>query len=84
MQILAADRPLKGGDARLKGRTDATYYKEGGLYKYTVGASTDYSEILRLRRELAAKFPGAFVIAFRGDEKMDVNAAIAEWRKGKR
>ena len=84
VQILAADRQLKAGDSRLKGLTNATYYKEGGLYKYTVGASADYAEIQRLRKELAVKFPGAFVIAFRGDEKVDVNAAIAEWRKGKR
>ena len=37
-----------------------------------------------LRREVAKKFSGAFIIAFRGDEKMDVNAAIAEWRKKKK
>ena len=84
VQILASDRQLKATDSRLKGRKDATYYKEGGLYKYTVGASADYSEVQRLRKELATVFPGAFVIAFRGDEKMDVNVAIAEWRKGKR
>ena len=84
VQILASDRVLKAGNAQLKGRTDATYYKEGGLYKYTVGATTDYNEALRLRREVAQKFSGAFIIAFRGDEKMDVNAAIAEWRKKKK
>lgn len=81
VQILASDRQLKAGSAQLKGRTDAMFYKEGGLFKYTVGASADYNEILRMRRELAATFPGCFVIAFRGDEKIDVNAAIAEWRK---
>ena len=74
---------MKASDSRLKGRKDATYYKEGGFYKYIVGASTDYNAVLQLRRELAKTFPGAFVIAFRGDEKMDVNAAIAEWRKKK-
>ena len=83
VQILASDRQLKAGDSRLKDRKDATYYKEGGLYKYTIGASADYSEIQRLRKELVTLFPGAFVVAFRGDEKMDVNAAIAEWRKRK-
>ena len=81
MQILASDRQLKAGNPQLKGQKDADFYKEGALYKYTVGVSTDYNEILRLRRELAKKFPGAFVIAFRGNEKVDVNAAIAEWKK---
>ena len=83
VQILASDRVLKAGNPQLKGRQDATYYKEKGLYKYTVGASTNYNEINQLRRTLTASFPGAFVIAFRGDQKMDVNAAIAEWRKKK-
>ena len=81
VQILASDRQLKAGSPQLKGRNDADFYKEGGLYKYTVGASADYSEIQRLRKELAATFSGCFVVAFRGSEKMDVNAAIAEWRK---
>ena len=81
VQILASDRQLKAGSPQLKGRNDADFYKEGGIYKYTVGASADYSEIQRLRKELAATFSGCFVVAFRGSEKMDVNAAIAEWRK---
>ena len=87
VQILTSDRQLKATDSRLKGLKAVDYYKEGGLYKYTVGASTNYSEILRLRKEVAAKFPGAFVIASRGREKMDVNVAIRLWqeeKKGKR
>ena len=82
VQILACDRRLPAGSPQLKGRKDAEYYKEGALYKYTVGASTNYREILQLRRELAKSFPGAFVIAFRCGEKMDTNTAIADWRAG--
>lgn len=83
VQILASDRQLKVGSPQLKGRTDATFYQEGALYKYTIGATTNYNEILRMRRELAQTFPGCFVVAFRGSVKTDLNAAIAEWRKKK-
>lgn len=83
VQILASDRQLKANSPQLKGRKDAAFYQEGALYKYTIGATSDYYEILRLRKELTPTFPGCFVIAFRGSEKTDLNAAIAEWRKKK-
>ena len=81
VQILTSGSVLKPGSRLLKGRSDASYYREGGLYKYTVGASTNYQEIYRLRKEVLPKFPEAFIIAFRGDKKMDVNEAIREYKK---
>jgi N-acetylmuramoyl-L-alanine amidase len=46
-----------------------------------VGASEDYNEINRLRKELSDKFPQAFVIAFRNGQRCDVQQAIQEFRK---
>lgn len=80
LQIFVADRVLKAGDPRLKGQTGAEYYKEGGMLKYTIGASTDYNEVYRLRKSMADTFPGCFIIAFRNGEKMDVNEAIREFK----
>ena len=83
VQILASAAKLKQGSTQLKGRADATFYQEGGMYKYTVGESADYNEINRLRRSLAEKFPQAFVIAFRNGKKMDVQQAIQEFKANK-
>ena len=83
VQILTSGSVLKPGNRLLKGRTDAAYYREGGIYKYTVGVSTNYQEIYRLRKEVLPKFPEAFIIAFRGDKKMDVNEAIREYKSNK-
>ena len=80
VQILASSSRLKGTAPQLKGRTDADYYQEGGMYKYTVGASTNYNEIYRLRKELLDKFPQAFIIAFKDGQKMDVRQAIQEFK----
>lgn len=80
VQILIASTPLKIGDRQFKGLTDIDYYKEGGIVKYTVGASENYNEIYRLRRSLLDKFPQAFIIAFKGGQKMNVQAAIAEFK----
>ena len=83
VQILTSGSRLRSGNRLLKGVDDADYYKDGAIYKYTVGASTNYQEIYQLRKTLLAKFPQAFIIAFRGTERMDVNAAIREYKNNK-
>lgn len=80
VQVFVAERVLKATDTRLKGEKEAQYYKEGGMVKYTIGASTDYNEIYRLRKTLAEKFPGCFIIAFKNGEKTNVNEAIREFK----
>lgn len=84
VQILVSSSKLKAGDARLKGLENVDSYTEGGLQKYTVGASTDYNEIYRLRKGLLDKFPEAFIIAFRQDAKMNVQEAIRVFRNRKK
>jgi N-acetylmuramoyl-L-alanine amidase len=83
LQILVSDKELKPNDKQLKGLKDVEYYKEGKMLKYTTGASTNFNEVNRLRKSLLEKFPDAFVIAFRNDKKMDVNEAIAEFKKNR-
>lgn len=83
VQILSSSSKLKAGDARFKGLTDVDSYRDGGMYKYTVGASTDYNEIYRLRKQVAATIPEAFIIAFKGGQRVDVNAAIREFKSKK-
>lgn len=83
VQILSSSTKLKAGDARFKGLTSVDAYRDGGMYKYTVGASTDYNEIYRLRKQVAATFPEAFIVALKGGQRVDVNAAIREFKAKK-
>ncbi len=83
VQILASKSQLKATSPQLKGQTDVDYYRESGLYKYTVGASTDYNSINRLRKEIQSRFPQAFVIAFKNGQKTDVRQAIQEFKNHK-
>jgi hypothetical protein len=83
VQIFVSDKVLDASDTRLKGEK-ANYYKEGRVFKYTLGASTDYNEIMQLRKDLAAKFPGCFVVAFKNGEKMNTNDAIIEFKLNQR
>lgn len=81
IQILTSSKPLTKNDKRLKGLKNVDYYKEKGLYKYTYGASGDYNKVLRTKRSITPQFKDAFIIAFRNGEKMNINEAIAEFKK---
>lgn len=83
VQIFISEKALDPSDARFKGEK-ANYYKEGRVCKYTIGASTDYNEISQLRKDLTAKFPGCFVVAFRNGEKINTNDAIIEFKLNSR
>lgn len=80
VQIFASSVKLKANDARFKKHKDAVFYQEGGMYKYTIGASEDYNAINRLRKELLADFPEAFIIAFKDGSRMNVVEAIKEFK----
>ena len=69
IQILTSSRPLGKNDKRLKGLKNVDYYQEGGLYKYTYGASSDYNKVLRTKRSITAQFKDAFIIAFKNGKK---------------
>lgn len=83
LQIFVSDRILRKGDAHFKGETDYESFREGDLVKYTMGASSNYNEIYRLRKSLQEKFPEAFIIAFKSGQKYDVNQAIREFKQNK-
>lgn len=83
LQIFVGSRKLRKGDAHFKGETDYDSFQEGNLVKYTLGASTNYNEIYRLRKEKLDKFPEAFIIAFKNGQKYDVNQAIREFKQNR-
>ena len=83
VQIIAAQRQLKAGDHNFRGLEGCELYQENGMVKYTYGASNNYNEIYRLRKAILDKFPGAFIIAFKNGDKMDVNQAIREFKQNR-
>lgn len=77
VQFTTSKEQLKTNDRKLKGVRDTEFFKEGGVYKYTAGSTSDYNKILKTKKEVQAKFPDAFVVAFLGDKKI----SVAEARK---
>jgi len=83
IQILTSDKKLSANSKQFKGLSPVGHYQEKGLYKYTYGESTDYNKVLRTKRQISAKFKGAFIIAFKNGKKMDVNQAIKEFKNNR-
>ena len=72
---------FRSGDKQFKGLQNIDHYKEEGMYKYTYGASTDYNKVIQTQRSIKDKFNGAFIIAFKDGKKININEAIAEFKK---
>jgi N-acetylmuramoyl-L-alanine amidase len=83
VQILASSSRQRISKSKLNGQKSECY-EEGGFYKYTVGASEDYDEIVKIRESLVENFPEAFIIAFKNGQRVDTRAAIREFRSNKK
>lgn len=84
VQIMVCHNKLKEGDRQLKGLKGCDYYQESGDWKCTYGASNNYNEIARMRKQILDLFPSCFIIAFKNGEKMNVNQAIKEFMQNKK
>lgn len=84
IQVLASSHKLRKSDQQLKGLQGTEFYQEKGLYKYTYGASSDYNKVLRTLRSIKPKFPDAFIIAFKNGEKVNIKAAIQEFKNNRK
>ncbi len=80
IQILTSSKQLPAGSKEFKGLKPIDSYRENGLYKYTYGASTDYNQIYRMKKDIASRFKDAFIIAFKEGKKVNVQAAIKEFK----
>ena len=76
LQLFTIDRALRSDDRHFKGLSPVEYYEEGGRYKYTYGATTNYDEAKRLQKEIADRFPDAFVVAFLNNQRTELAEAI--------
>ena len=75
VQILVSSTKLPASSPRFKKQSPIDCYRDGNLYKYTCGSSASYAEMRSKQKELATLFPGCFIVAFLGGERIDLNAA---------
>ena len=77
IQVFAINRKLHHDSEQFKGHKEVDSFEEGGLYKYTIGASENYNDIVKLKKKLEKDFPNCFIIAFDGKKRMNTSLAIA-------
>ena len=77
VQILSSDTPLSTNSPKFKGIKNIWEYKDGVLYKYTVGNNNDIKSASELQSELRKKgFGDAFVVAFQNGKRIPVRKAL--------
>jgi len=76
VQFLASKSLLSTSDPQFKGLKNTDHYFHNGLYKYTYGNEDTPEAANALVKELSGKgFKGCFVVAFRNNERIDVEEA---------
>jgi len=77
VQILSSDTPLSTNSPKFKGIKNIWEYKDGVLYKYTVGNNKDLKSASELQSELRKKgFGDAFVVVFQNGKRIPVRKAL--------
>ena len=70
VQFMALPRKLPANSKEFKGLSPVEYYKDGGMYKYTYGKSTDRDEIQKQYKKVKSLFRDAFIIKFRDGKRV--------------
>ena len=76
VQFMAVPEKIALNDKKFKGIPDVNRYFEGGLWKYTAGNERDLQSAKKVLEVVKAKYPDAFVIAFKGETKIPVSEAV--------
>lgn len=81
VQILASQQKIPPRSSLFKGQSDVQEYKVGAMYKYVVGGSTVYKDMIDYSKKIQSLFPGAFVIATRDSNIIPMSQALKEINK---
>ena len=76
VQFMALPEKIALTDKRLKNIPDVNCYYEGGLWKYTAGNEKNLQSAKQILQEIKGRYPDAFVIAFKGENKIPVSEAV--------
>ncbi|HZW77917.1 MAG TPA: N-acetylmuramoyl-L-alanine amidase [Flavobacteriaceae bacterium] len=73
VQIAASSKKLDPTPSNFKGLKEISREKEGNLYKYYYGETSDYNKIQVLKMAASQKgFDAAFIVAFKGGKKVSL------------
>ena len=77
VQLAAGSTAIETKSYNFKGLTGVSRKKEGNLYKYYYGNTSDYLLIQEKQKEaIEAGYKKCYIIAFKGEKKISVNEAL--------
>ena len=77
VQISSGKKKLETKSYNFKGLKGVERGKIGSMYKYYYGKSSDFDQIVRIQNEARkAGFKSAFVVAFKGEERIQLSEVI--------
>ena len=81
VQFMALPDKIALTDKRFKSIPKVDCYYEGDLWKYTAGSESNLQSAKEILKEVQTKYPDAFIIAFKGDQKIPVSEAVKLQKK---
>ncbi|MDR5590314.1 N-acetylmuramoyl-L-alanine amidase [Christiangramia sp. SM2212] len=77
VQLAAGSKKIDPKPYNFKGLSDIDRTKEGKLYKYYYGETSDYLQIKRLHQDAIKKgYTTSYIVAFKDEQKITVNDAL--------
>jgi N-acetylmuramoyl-L-alanine amidase len=77
VQIITSSTRCPENSLEFKGMKNVWEYRDGGLYKYTIGRERNIQSAFALQSKLRKKgFSDAFVVAFQNEERIPVRKAL--------
>lgn len=81
VQFLTSQTELPANSSRLKGISEIDHYRDGKLYKYTSGCTSDYAKAQEHLKKIRKIHKDAFIVAFKDGRRVDLQEAIKESQK---
>lgn len=82
VQFASSDKKIPLTSEKFKGIKLVGEYKAGGVFKYTAGEEKDLAAATALQNEMRARgYKDAFVVAFKGEERIPINEALKYIKK---
>ncbi len=78
VQIAASSKPIPPNSHTFKGLNGVTEYHVGDIYKYAVGSSPTFQEIISYSKQVKERFPDAFIIAVKNRDIIPLDEALQE------
>jgi N-acetylmuramoyl-L-alanine amidase len=78
VQIAASSKPIAADANVFKGLSGVTEYHVGKIFKYAVGSSPTFQEIIPYSKQIKEHFPDAFVIAVKENKIIPLDQALKE------